>query len=514
MDLEPLYVRINDPSSSEKILKATFDPRAWSHWFSMYSSARNSKSIREMRVLIMQGTLRAIDNGRYSLPDGNIIYLPDVDFVKEQVRKTTFYPRTPKFDFPRKFDMKVEAILSDCLDAAFILKENRLNPVVLNMASRSHPGGGYMTGAGAQEENLFRRSNYYQSLKDPQGIDAKREWRYPIPETGGIYCPNVVVFRGSEKNGYNFLPVPTPLSFIAVAAISNPELQRNKNGELTLVESFAERTKRKIQTILSIAATHSHDSVVLGAFGCGAFRNPPAHMARLFQEVLSDFHGCFRHVVFAIIDDHNSKKEHNPKGNFLPFLETFGNEGEASIFNSALGKEVKDVGSSSSSSSKLSLRFSQDDAKRILFSSISPEYSCFTNDSRHEIEIEGKKWATVEHYLQAQRFLLPHHQNEVARLKDPAMCANLINHPSTNSWPTRRDYKENRCNILLAALTAKFTQHLDIQKILLETKGSTLVFDSKVDLFWGFNTIINKGENNLGKALMTVRDKLEQKTPS
>jgi uncharacterized protein (TIGR02452 family) len=64
---------------------------------------------------------------------------------------------------------------------------------------------------------------------------------------------------------------------------------------------------------------------VLSAFGCGAFANPPNHIARLFKEVFleDEFLGVFKYIVFAIYEDHNSSKAHNPYGNVLPFLEVF-----------------------------------------------------------------------------------------------------------------------------------------------------------------------------------------------
>jgi uncharacterized protein (TIGR02452 family) len=64
---------------------------------------------------------------------------------------------------------------------------------------------------------------------------------------------------------------------------------------------------------------------VLGAFGCGAFRNPPRHMAELFKEVFQEreFQNRFPFVIFAILSDHNSWKEHNPEGNVLPFTSVF-----------------------------------------------------------------------------------------------------------------------------------------------------------------------------------------------
>jgi uncharacterized protein (TIGR02452 family) len=82
----------------------------------------------------------------------------------------------------------------------------------------------------------------------------------------------------------------------------------------------------KIRTILRIALAHGHDSLVLGAFGCGAFRNPPKHMAELFKAVFAEdeFINRFRKIVFAIVEDHNSRREHNPEGNLKPFMEVFG----------------------------------------------------------------------------------------------------------------------------------------------------------------------------------------------
>jgi len=78
--------------------------------------------------------------------------------------------------------------------------------------------------------------------------------------------------------------------------------------------------------LLWTALTNGHDSIVLGAWGCGAFRNPPNHIALLFQQVLQEpeFRGRFKRVVFAIFDDHNARKAHNPKGNLLPFQQVFG----------------------------------------------------------------------------------------------------------------------------------------------------------------------------------------------
>ena len=63
------------------------------------------------------------------------------------------------------------------------------------------------------------------------------------------------------------------------------------------------------------------DSIVVGAFGCGAFQNPPKHIARLFHEVIDEkeFKDKYKLIAFAILEDHNSPRG----GNLQPFIEEF-----------------------------------------------------------------------------------------------------------------------------------------------------------------------------------------------
>jgi uncharacterized protein (TIGR02452 family) len=208
----------------------------------------------------------------------------------------------------------------DCLEMAIKLKNLGYNPAVLNMTSEKSPGGGYKYGAGAQEETLFRRSNYYQILATPE----IKSQRYPLKPFIGIYSPAVTIFRDTEEKGYAFLSSPVDMSFIAMSAYNKPPLQDNR-----LLPETAEYTKQKIRIILHIALVNHHDSIVLSALGCGAYKNPPRHMAELFKEVLQEdlFRGKFKVMVFAIFDDFNAHKEHNPEGNFRPFLETLGTIG-------------------------------------------------------------------------------------------------------------------------------------------------------------------------------------------
>lgn len=179
-----------------------------------------------------------------------------------------------------------------------------------------------MSGAGAQEENLFRRTNYVQHLADPEKVfDPHRKWHYRLPECSCVYSTNVQIFRASETQGYAFLENPIPMSFLAVAAYPNPPCKGPKDGNRKLVPEFAEKAKKKIRLMVSVGLDQGHDSLVLSAWGCGAFRNPPNHIASLFKEILMEpeFKDRYSHISFAIIDDHNAKGI----GNFKPFFDIF-----------------------------------------------------------------------------------------------------------------------------------------------------------------------------------------------
>ena len=94
-----------------------------------------------------------------------------------------------------------------------------------------------------------------------------------------------VCFRASEAEGYAFLPQPLSLPFIAAAAINRPRLKRTPRGQ-RLSQEDASIMRRKLAAVLAIGLEHGHDAVVLSAFGCGAFKNPPAHIAEICHELL------------------------------------------------------------------------------------------------------------------------------------------------------------------------------------------------------------------------------------
>lgn len=310
-----------------------WNPKQWKRQFEQLTAQHDSKQkeearilLRSMRVEVFKHTTFLVQQGYYTNGKNQKIDLTD---VQGMVLNTKFYHSPCSVHHIPIINgetiVKVENI--DCLLASEKLLKEGYHPAVLNMASRRNPGGGVQTGAGAQEENLFRRSNLFQSLyqfapfADKYGLRSSK-YQYPLDRNfGGIYTPDATVFRGTEQDGYPLLDEPYRMSFVSVAGINRPALESPERIAPELIAPV----KNKIRTIFRIVLLHGHDSLVLGALGCGAFRNPPSHIARLFHEVMEEpeFKNKYRLLFFAILDDHNARLKHNPDGNYLPFVREF-----------------------------------------------------------------------------------------------------------------------------------------------------------------------------------------------
>lgn len=214
---------------------------------------------------------------------------------------------------------EIVLVNQDCLDLALSLQKDGYNPAVLNMANAETAGGGTKRGAQSQEETCCRRSTLLAVLDSDLGFQTKQF--YPFSLSGGVYSPDVTVFRSNHATGYTYLDAPYTVAFLSSAAIYSPALVKIEGQiEPRLTDIAAKATLEKMRTQLKMASDHGHDAVVLSAFGCGAFCNPPKHIAELYMQLLEgEFKGCFKRAAFSIIEDQNTGKMHNPEGNFKPF---------------------------------------------------------------------------------------------------------------------------------------------------------------------------------------------------
>ncbi|CAF1541060.1 unnamed protein product [Rotaria sp. Silwood1] len=296
-----------------------------------------------LRMTVMLNTIGILKKGSYHVDDKKIK-------LKSDPLKTIVYNHQSKLqhgmtkqsssaiDYPYT-TTSVHVVNEDCLIVYEYLLSKGYRPLLLNMANAHSPGGGYRRGDGAQEENIFRRSNYFRSLDmdlDDRTPTARfyctsnceekpltgRDRMYPMDEFGAIYTSGLTVFRQPENIGYALMDKPMlNVCAIAIAAYRDPKLDKNNKNFLSSKYSIGMR--KKIENIFAIGHHHNHDCLVLSAFGCGAFRNPPKHVAAIFKSVIEQYAGFFNRIYFAIIDDHNAGQEFNPHGNFRPFQEIF-----------------------------------------------------------------------------------------------------------------------------------------------------------------------------------------------
>jgi uncharacterized protein (TIGR02452 family) len=170
---------------------------------------------------------------------------------------------------------------------------------VLNFASARNPGGGYLGGAKAQEEDLCRNALLYPCLlQAPDYYAAHRASTDLLYSDRVIWSPDVPVHRGDDGR----LAEPYPVSFLTSAAPNAGEaLRRDPHAGPLIRRALDRRTER----VLAVAAHHGARHLVLGAWGCGVFRNDPREVAAAFHTHLGGegaFSTAFESVVFAVWD--------------------------------------------------------------------------------------------------------------------------------------------------------------------------------------------------------------------
>lgn len=261
--------------------------------------------------VIAKENLDIIKSGMYS-PNEDV-YVNISDLIDHSVNGTKYFPYDSAPDI-KSTVMVIEVTPETTNQAAVrLLKEGNKNIVALNFASATNPGGGWLHGALAQEEDLCRRSVLYECLRGSTEYYNKN-----IPNgkkgysDGMIYSPSVSFIRDED---YKLLEVPYSLSIITAPA---PNVwQMEDPSEDNLREIFKRRTGK----ILRIAAEYKHKTIILGAWGCGAFGNNAQMVAEAFDDALREV-PVFEHVCFAVYDTHKGQPTFNTfNDHFLGFDE-------------------------------------------------------------------------------------------------------------------------------------------------------------------------------------------------
>lgn len=255
--------------------------------------------------------------------------------------------------FLEKYDTsKINVLNIDCISLSLNLKDKR--PLLLNLANKSSIGGGWLHGAIAQEEDIFRCTNYfklydYTNIIDTDPVKYTQAYfnsKDVIPLRGVIYTPQVTIFRDKNykilsKNNYTNIDCLASYAFNLTPNFADEydenlrqEYMRLANDALSKLNQGADifnlldnkyvyDTYQKILNILKIAIIKKHKVLILGALGCGAFSNSNILIAKLFKYILLDlkFKYLFSEIYFSVLD-----KNPNQDSNFTVFYKFLHNK--------------------------------------------------------------------------------------------------------------------------------------------------------------------------------------------
>ena len=189
---------------------------------------------------------------------------------------------------------------------------------VLNFAAATRPGGGVKNGAKAQEECLCRCSTLMSVLEQEKTMKEfytpNQLAHNPLHNDSCIYSPRVIICKSDTDIPERLNPedfVTVDVISCAAPNLGNPHLRR-KPSDTKLFNMHVSRAKH----ILHIAALHGVDILVIGAFGCGAFKNPPLMVAEAWKSALVEYKARFDKVVFAIYSKGSGVQENK---NYLVF---------------------------------------------------------------------------------------------------------------------------------------------------------------------------------------------------
>lgn len=130
------------------------------------------------------------------------------------------------------------------------------------------------------------------------------------------------------------------------------------------------------------------------------------------------------------------------------------------------------------------------------------DYGWLSNFYRSPVEIDGIIYPTIEHYFQSMKMVHASDRELVRTSSTPSLAAK-----EGRSRPMRPDWDQIKIQVMERALMAKFTQHPRLKDLLLATGDAILIEHTDKDRFWADGGD-GRGQNQLGLALMRVRDRL------
>ena len=226
-------------------------------------------------------------SGKYPISPSETII--DGDYAA--IYKTLYSNRPSKKPSTKTIIVNTMSTIGAAIEAH--KKSPKKSICVLNFADGFKWGGGYLNGRSPQEETLCRQTLLYPTLErnDMYSINAADKNNIYVFDTM-IYSPDVLVIRDDKYDLLN--EKAFKINVISAPAVDNRRKNFNYNSE-TIME-------RRIRKIVMVAAYKKNSILILGAFGCGVFKNDPEKVSKMFRKVLIEekFAGMFDTIYFPI----------------------------------------------------------------------------------------------------------------------------------------------------------------------------------------------------------------------
>ncbi|KAG8989535.1 hypothetical protein FRB94_004443 [Tulasnella sp. JGI-2019a] len=279
---------------------------------------------REYRVLLADGIIQSLREKQYHTPDGRVHHLSQRNRMLEYQSK--YYapgdPLLQKWAIPpaqqqtvkTQFHFEPRSTLDVAREWATPRADGTIWPVgVLNFASAKRRGGGFRSGAQAQEESLARASNLIYALEAPVSEPFYSLHAKERQGGRGGYYTHAMIYSGSVtlmRNDRGEFAEPLNVSMLTSAAVNAGDVRR-KSAENGLQQSDVERTieiemRERMGRVLRVFEEKKDRVLILGSFGTGVFQNSVPMVAGIWAQHLAPggrFYGSFDHVVFAILGD-------------------------------------------------------------------------------------------------------------------------------------------------------------------------------------------------------------------
>ena len=262
-----------------------------------------NENVRDKLRAMATETMAIIEAGGYRSPCGRDVRI--AASVRAAVAGTRLY--LPAEDIPAPLPHGPGAPVTEVTNETSLSAARRLGADVacLVFASAKNPGGGFLSGAQAQEESIARSSALYPCQQAAgEFYDFHRRQGDLRYSDRVIYSPGVPVFRADDGA---LLDEPYAVSFLTAAA---PNLGAIMASQPMAAAGVPGVLAARAGRVLAVAGAHGHRKLVLGAWGCGVFRNDPAAVAAAFAAQLARAEGRFDHVVFAVLDRQRGAPAH------------------------------------------------------------------------------------------------------------------------------------------------------------------------------------------------------------